>query len=246
MGRFPAWRAAFMVLELCTSLVLFTTGVYGQETLLQSLFFKDTQARLTPARPLIRGLKGSSVNDSTSPSSSSAESSTTETSHRSDGSSSTTTTSSAGKLNSNKTSTSAASYSNSGNSTASSTPSNHTKTTSTTNSKTTSTTDKVTDPGEPQTTFKRPLPPSYIYKDDDNAPNIVVNSPLNPVVDDISQFLDDNYNVTRKVLPPEKDPPSSWPLDVFAIFVGAAIVLFAATAYKNYKKRKAYTPVPSN
>ena len=164
-------------------------------------------------------------------------SSTTETSHSSGGASSTTTTTSVGKLNSNSTSTSAGSVSNSGNTTTT-IASNKTKTATANN--------KVTDPGEHQTTFKRPLPPSYIYKDDDNAPSIVINSPLNPVVDDISQFLDDNYNVTRNVLPPEKDPPSSWPLDVFGIFVGASIVLFAATAYKNYKKRKAYTPVPSS
>jgi len=68
-----------------------------------------------------------------------------------------------------------------------------------------------------------------------------------PVVDDIAQFLDDDHvNATHSVLPPEKEPPTSWPIDVFAIFLGAAVLLFAATAYKNFKKRKAYTAVPSS
>ena len=108
---------------------------------------------------------------------------------------------------------------------------------------------KLTDPGEHHSGFKKPLPPSYNYKDDDvNFPGISLDSQLNPVVDDISQFLDDEVypNVTHSVLPRERDPPTNWPLDVFGIFLGSAIVLFVATAYKNYQKRKAYTAVSSN
>jgi hypothetical protein len=108
---------------------------------------------------------------------------------------------------------------------------------------------KPTDPGEHHSDFKKPLPPSYNYKDDDvNFPGISLDSQLNPVVDDISQFLDDEVypNVTHSVLPRERKPPTNWPLDVFVIFLGSAIVLFAATAYKNYQKRKAYMAVSSS
>jgi hypothetical protein len=108
---------------------------------------------------------------------------------------------------------------------------------------------KIPDPGEHHSDFKKPLPPSYNYKDDDvNYPGISLDSPLNPVVEDISQFLDDEVypNATRSVLPPEGDQPTNWPWGVLGIFLGAAIVLFAATGYKNYKKRKAYTAVSSN
>lgn len=108
----------------------------------------------------------------------------------------------------------------------------------------------ATDPGEHKPKFQKALPPSYNYKDDDeNFPDITKDSPLNPVVDDISQFLDDTVyptNGTRSILPPETEPPSHWPLDVFGIFVGASIVLFVATAYKNYKKRQNYIAVSSN
>lgn len=108
---------------------------------------------------------------------------------------------------------------------------------------------KLPDPGEHHSDFKKPLPPSYNYKDDDvNFPGISLDSQLNPVVDDIAQFLDDELypNATHGVLPPEREPPTNWPLDVFGIFLGAAVVLFSATAYKNYKKRKAYMAVSSN
>jgi len=104
-------------------------------------------------------------------------------------------------------------------------------------------------PGEHPTALKKPLPPSYNYKDDDvNYPGMSVDSRLNnPVVDDISQFLDDKVypNVTHIMLPPERELPTHWPLDVFIIFLAAAAVLFLATAYKNYKKRQAYTAVSS-
>jgi hypothetical protein len=108
---------------------------------------------------------------------------------------------------------------------------------------------KLPDPGEHHSDFKKPLPPSYNYKDDDvDFPGLSLDSQLNPVVDDIAQFLDDELypNATHGVLPPEREPPTNWPLDVFGIFLGAAVVLFSATAYKNYKKRKAYMAVSSN
>jgi len=112
----------------------------------------------------------------------------------------------------------------------------------------TSTKQNVTDPGEHHSSFHKPLPPSYNYQDDDNFPATELDSPLNPVVDDISQLLDDDqyYNATRSVLPPEQEPPTHWPVAVFGIFLGAAVVLFAATAFKSYQKRKTYTAVPSS
>jgi hypothetical protein len=67
------------------------------------------------------------------------------------------------------------------------------------------------------------------------------------VENDSLQFLDDDdvVNVTS-LMPAEKEQPASWPLDVLAIFLGAALILFAATAYKNYRRRSTYTEVPTS
>eukprot|EP00529_Nitzschia_sp_RCC80_P020843 CAMPEP_0113464414 /NCGR_PEP_ID=MMETSP0014_2-20120614/13189_1 /TAXON_ID=2857 /ORGANISM="Nitzschia sp." /LENGTH=405 /DNA_ID=CAMNT_0000356495 /DNA_START=188 /DNA_END=1405 /DNA_ORIENTATION=+ /assembly_acc=CAM_ASM_000159 len=71
-------------------------------------------------------------------------------------------------------------------------------------------------------------------------------TPLNPVVDDILQFLDDDYvksNHTH-MFPSEKDEPTMYPVVVVGIFVSSAIVLCAVTGYKSYQKRRHYTEVP--
>jgi hypothetical protein len=72
---------------------------------------------------------------------------------------------------------------------------------------------------------------------------------LNPVVDDIAQFLDDDSykkNGTASLFPKEKDEPDMWPAIVAGIFVVSAVVLCATTAYKNYRKRKHYQQIPTS
>jgi hypothetical protein len=77
--------------------------------------------------------------------------------------------------------------------------------------------------------------------------------PINPVVDDILQFLDDDqykggkYYGGRagKLFPKEKEDPAMWPAVAGGIFVLAALVLCISTACKNYRKRKDYRPVPA-
>lgn len=140
------------------------------------------------------------------------------------------------------------------NSTKTSTSSSKSNSTTTTDAKGSESTPPATeppttpDPGE-QSSFQKILPPSYIYTDDEKQKffHFDMNSPMNPVVDDISSFFDDDaINATTPLIPPEKEQPASWPIDVFSIFVGASIVLFVATAVKNCQKRKEYTQVPSN
>jgi hypothetical protein len=121
-------------------------------------------------------------------------------------------------------------------------------TTTTTSNSTSHVPTQPTDPGEPE--FDRPLPTVYAYGDDDN-PNshgYKITRPLNPVVDDILQFLDDDAykkNSTR-LFPEEKEEPAMWPVIVAGIFVATAVVLCAATAYKNYRKRKNYQEIPTS
>lgn len=77
--------------------------------------------------------------------------------------------------------------------------------------------------------------------------------PLNPVVDDVAQFLDDDqYKLGKyggragKLFPKEKEEiPTMWPAVAGGIFVLSALVLFISTAYKNYRKRKDYQSIPA-
>ena len=65
-------------------------------------------------------------------------------------------------------------------------------------------------------------------------------------VDDVVEFLDDDaiQNMTT-LFPAEQEQPESWPIDVVVIFLVASVILFVATAYKNWKKRSTHTEVPS-
>jgi hypothetical protein len=100
--------------------------------------------------------------------------------------------------------------------------------------------------GEPP--YENPLPTVYNYEDGDagNTHVYKVEHPLNPVVDDILQFLDDDSYSDVKIFPKEKHQPAIWPLICLGIFTIAAVVLCATTAYRNYSKRKNYQELPTS
>lgn len=98
----------------------------------------------------------------------------------------------------------------------------------------------------------RPMngPTVFEYADDDKVNTHGYSSyttPLNPVVDDILQFLDDDYVKSNRthIFPSEKDEPAMWPVVVVGMFVTATIVLCAVTAIKNHQKRNGYSELPA-
>jgi hypothetical protein len=105
-----------------------------------------------------------------------------------------------------------------------------------------------TDPGE-QAYYDRAFPTVYKYTDDDswNSNGYNMHRPLNPAVDDILQFLDDDsYKNTNRRFPKEQDVPAIWPLVCIGILITTTAVLCATTAYKNYRKRKNYQQIPTS
>ena len=65
-------------------------------------------------------------------------------------------------------------------------------------------------------------------------------------VDDALQLADDDsipYGNSTMFLYPEEEPPREWPSVVMGLFVGAAIIMCAATGYKTYKKRQGYSQI---
>jgi cobalamin biosynthesis Mg chelatase CobN len=128
----------------------------------------------------------------------------------------------------------------------SSTPSTNSTDTSGGNS-TSSVPSEQADSGEPS--YERPLPTTFQYEDDDsfNSHGYKITRPLNPVVDDILQFLDDDsYGNTTRLFPKEKDEPIMWPFICIGLFVAAAAVLFGSVAFKNYWHRKQYDQIPTH
>jgi hypothetical protein len=95
----------------------------------------------------------------------------------------------------------------------------------------------------PNATHDKQITPGYFDTSD--------RGPVNPVVDDVLQFLDDDQYKGRygagggKLFPEEKEDPAVWPAVAGGIFVVAAIVLFTITAYTNYRKRRDYQQVPA-
>ncbi|KAG7348296.1 hypothetical protein IV203_017001 [Nitzschia inconspicua] len=80
-----------------------------------------------------------------------------------------------------------------------------------------------------------------------NSKPAVTAQSTDSVVDDILQFLDDDSykNSTTRLFPKEMDEPAMWPVICSGIFITAAAILCATTAYKNYRKRKDYQPIPT-
>ena len=194
----------------------------------------------------------SSTSTSTS-SQSKTSSGTTSTSSSTSGGTTSSSSSSGSSMASSSKSTSASSIQI--NSTSSQSASPKTDSTSTSTNSTSTTTTSSTTPttqNDPGTHGYQPAYPTEYHPPDDDTSNsqkYVITHPLNPVVDDISQFLDDDSyknNATVSLFPKEKDEPDMWPAIVAVIFLVSAAVLCATTAYKNYRKRKNYQQIPTS